>query len=54
MDRVEEEAEDREVSIQSKEDESFCKFLEMIPLDLIPDILLRLPAKSAARFHWVS
>ncbi|AAD14484.1 Similar to gi/2911081 F7J7.180 putative protein from Arabidopsis thaliana BAC gb/AL021960 [Arabidopsis thaliana] len=49
MDRVEEEAEDREVSIQSKEDESFCKFLEMIPLDLIPDILLRLPAKSAAR-----
>ncbi|KAG7585184.1 F-box associated interaction domain, partial [Arabidopsis thaliana x Arabidopsis arenosa] len=54
IDRGEEEAEDKEISIQSKEDESCRKFLVMIPLDLIHEILLRLPAKSAARFRCVS
>ncbi|XP_024006103.1 putative F-box protein At4g21240 [Eutrema salsugineum] len=53
----EEENEDRERGIESKESESSDddKFLELtIPLDLIQDILLRLPAKSAARFRCVS
>ncbi|KAG7588205.1 F-box domain [Arabidopsis suecica] len=54
MDRGEEEAEDKEISIQSKEDESCRKFLVMIPSDLIHEILLRLPAKSAAKFRCVS
>ncbi|CAL9238108.1 unnamed protein product [Arabidopsis halleri] len=54
MDRREEEAEDKEISIQSKEDESCRKFLVMIPLDLIHEILLRLPAKSVAKFRCVS
>ncbi|KFK43310.1 hypothetical protein AALP_AA1G107800 [Arabis alpina] len=37
-----------------KEEEEDGKLLEFIPLDLIPDILLRLPAKSAVRFRCVS
>lgn len=54
MDRREEEAEDKEISIQSKEDESCRKFLVMIPIDLIHEILLRLHAKSVAKFRCVS
>lgn len=48
MDRREEETEDGE--IQS----NLGKFLELFPLDLTPDLLLRLPAKSAVRFRGVS
>ncbi|KAL0700528.1 hypothetical protein Bca4012_056650 [Brassica carinata] len=54
MEGREEQAEDGERVIQSKEEDSIGKLLELIPLDLIPDILLRLPAKSAVRFRCVS
>ncbi|CAA7056204.1 unnamed protein product [Microthlaspi erraticum] len=55
MERREEEAEDEKIIIRSKEDvTSIDKFFELIPLDLIHDILLNLPAKSAARFRCVS
>lgn len=54
MERREEQAEDGERIIQNKEEDSICKLLELIPLDLIHDILLRLPAKSAVRFRCVS
>ncbi|KAG2326949.1 hypothetical protein Bca52824_009677 [Brassica carinata] len=53
MDIREEETGDGERRIQSKEDESIGKFFELI-LDLTPEILLRLPAKSAVRFRCVS
>ncbi|EFH46157.1 hypothetical protein ARALYDRAFT_492758 [Arabidopsis lyrata subsp. lyrata] len=49
MDRREEE------ETESEEDESrIGKIFELIPLDLTPDILLRLPAKSAVRFRVAS
>lgn len=49
MDRREEE------ETESEEDESRTgKIFELIPLDLTPDILLRLPAKSAVRYRVVS
>ncbi|CAA0395993.1 unnamed protein product [Arabidopsis thaliana] len=60
MDRREEEEEEtgygeKGTRNQSKEDESrLGKIFELIPLDMIPDILLRLPAKSAVRFRIVS
>jgi len=60
MDRREEEEEEtgygeKGTRNQSKEDESrLGKIFELMPLDLIPDILLRLPAKSAVRFRIVS
>lgn len=53
MDIREEETGDVERRIQSKEEESIGKFVELI-LDLNPEILLRLPAKSAVRFRCVS
>lgn len=54
MEKREEQAEDGKGVIKSKEEDVIGKFLEHIPLDLIHDILLRLPAKSAVRFRCVS
>lgn len=59
MDRREEEeteyGETRRNESKEEEESSIGKYLELIPpLDLIPDILLRLPAKSAVRFRVVS